>query len=326
MDNLVTGATGFIGSHLVDQLLARGESVRCTVRTTSNLRWLRDKPVERVVADLTSEEGLEEAVRDVRHVYHVAGVIQAHSEQDYWKGNVLATRKLLEACLRAAGGCERFQLVTSLAASGPCSPGESARREETPCRPVSRYGRSKAQAEHMAADYVDRLPLTIVRPPVVYGPRDKGVLPVFRLLARGFQPLIGYAKRFSIIYVDDLVRGMIETQEAPEAAGECFFLTHGQALTYEELGESVSRALGKSTLKLRVPDRVVHLAGSTVERIARALGRTTIFDREKAKEITQPRWVCSAHKAEAEIGFRAQVGIEEGARRTAAWYRAQGWL
>ncbi len=309
---LVTGATGFVGSHLVDLLLAREWRVFCTLRGTSNLQWLEGKSFERVEADLRKPVRIPEV--DV--VFHIAGVIRGDSYEDFRLGNVVASKRMIEAAR-----CARFVHVSSIAAVGPGEVDESS-----PCRPVSDYGRTKLEGEREVWGHRDRIPVTVVRPPIVYGERDTGLLELYRTLAKGLRPTIGGPKRVSIVHVRDLVEGMLASAEHPRGAGEVFFLCEPRSYLMSELMDCVLAALGRQALPVTIPDRVVRFAAGISEDAGRLFGRMPMFNRDKAVEMTQPAWVCSAAKAERLVGWRARVGAAEGMRATLGWYLEQGWL
>jgi dihydroflavonol-4-reductase len=321
---LVTGATGFIGSHLVEALLARGHEVICTVRPTSDPRWIAGTGAEVQRVGLDDGEGLGRALRGVTHVYHVAGALGGARAAELLRVNRDLTRSLIAAC----AGCDRpprFLYVSSLAAAGPSPPG-GAVSEEMPPRPVSPYGRSKLAGERAVAAFAGVVPATIVRPPVVYGPRDRGLLPVFRLLKLRLRPLIGRERRLSLIHVRDLVEGLMRAAETPGAVGHTYFITHPRPLTMEQVGETFARALGVRTVPVRVPDPLVWLAGALSEGAARLAGRPPVFNRAKAREMTRSSWVCDGSRARAELGFEAAIPHAQGIAETVRWYRVHRWL
>ncbi|MBI2900937.1 MAG: NAD-dependent epimerase/dehydratase family protein [Planctomycetes bacterium] len=310
---LVTGATGFVGSHLADLLLDRGWRVFCTVRRTSKLRWLDGKPVERIDADLRLPLELPEV--DV--VFHVAGVVRGETVEDYRRGNWLASKHMIEAAR-----CRRFVHVSSIAAVGP-----GCVNEGSPCRPVSDYGRSKLEGEREVWKHRDRVPITILRPPVVYGARDEGLLEMYRALAGGLRPEVGRGKRISIVHVRDLVEGMLAAAEHEAAAGEIFCLANADTYGMAEMMEMILDAIGRRrALRLSIPDRVVRFLAGVAEDAGRFVGRVPMFNRDKAAEMTQPAWVCSAAKAERLLGWRARVPIREGLREMLEWYAREGLL
>lgn len=307
---LVTGATGFVGSHLVDHLLAKGWRVAALVRRSSNLRWLEGKPVERVDPDASP-------LPDVDVLFHVAGSIRADTYADYLAGNRdLAVRVFESARAR------RFVHVSSLAAAGP---GEDV-DETTPCRPISLYGRSKREGEEEVWKRRDRMSVTVIRPPVVYGPRDFGLFDLYVTVSKGLRPEIGGPKRISIIHVRDLVEGIVSAAESASGANEVFYLANEEKVEISAVMGMIAAALGNRPLRVGIPDRVVRFLGAVVEDAASLVGKRSMFGRDKALEMTQKAWCCSPAKAGRLLGWKARVPLEQGMAEAVAWYRAQGLL
>ena len=314
---LVTGATGFVGSHVVEELLARGWRVRCTVRSTSRLRWLDGKPVETVRADLLDPASLTAAVDGVDAVFHVAGVLTGKTYADYRAGNVMATRNLL-----SAGKPRRFVYVSSITACGPSADGTPI-GEDRPCKPISLYGRSKREAEEEVLRRGSDVAVTIVRPPVVYGPRDEGMLDLYQTLAKGLRPQIGGTKYVSLIHVRDLAKGIV-LAAGEAAANQVFFLSNREPVAYDDLAGLILQALGRKAVPVPVPDRVVRLLGGIAEGVTKVTGGGGLFSRDKALEMTQKFWVCTPEKAKRLLGWEATIAPATGFQETLEWYRAEG--
>lgn len=328
MKAFITGATGFIGSHLAEQLHAKGYDVRVLVRETSNTKWIDHLPVEKVVGSLSSVDSLRKGVEGVDYVYHIAGVVAAKSRDGFFRGNVDATRNLLEAVKEVNPGLQRFVHASSLAAAGPAGSENDPIIESIHYNPITTYGESKAEAEKVVNGYASELPVTIVRPPAVYGPRDVGVYSFFQVVAKGFAPLIGFDRKVvSLVHVDDLVRGFILAGESPESKGETYFISSEEFYTWEHVGQIAAHAFGKKKARyLRVPHALVYTAAGLSGFLGKFQKKPPILDLEKGRDITQPYWICSVDKAREQLGYRQLISIDEGVQQTVDWYRAQGWV
>ncbi len=320
---VVTGATGFIGSHLAETLARAGWHVRCPVRSLARARWLGALPVELVEADLTFPETLDGLFAGAEIVFHLAGLTRALRPGEFFHANVTGTANLLRALVRSGSSCRKLVFVSSLAAAGPSRPG-IPRTEEDPPAPVSIYGKSKRLAEEqvMTACPVDWV---ILRPPIVYGPRDGEGLLYFRVVKLGLRPVLCVERHFSILYVSDLVRAILLAAEAGRP-GTVYHVAHPTPVSFRTLAEGIGRVMGRPGWLLPAPGWAFRLAGRLADRAARARGRPMVFSYDKAVEMTAGDWVCDCRRAEAELGFRAEVSFEEGLRKTYEWYRSAGWL
>ncbi len=326
MRALVTGATGFIGSHLAEALVARGYEVTCLVRRTSDLRWLADLAVHLAYGSVEDQESLLPTVEGQDYVFHCAGITKAKRARDYFAVNTRGTENVLRACEAGRVALKRFVLVSSQAAAGP-SGSLTALVEQDPCRPITAYGRSKYEAEQLMRQAGGTIPYCIVRPSAVYGPRDRDILFFFQLINRGVMIAMGRRERYlNLVYADDLVQGILAAAEAEAAAGETYFVTHSQPYQWKEAVRIVAAALEKRYVRLRIPAALGYVGALLAEGAARLKGKPALLNRDKLRDILEPYWLCSAQKIEKQLGFRASVTFEEGARITARWYREQGWL
>jgi len=317
---LVTGGTGFVGSHLVERLCARGEVVRCLVRPTSDTRGL-PAGVETAAADLSSGQGIEPALDGVDTVIHVAGVTKALSAADFFSNNAHATETLVRA---VRGRSIRLVCVSSLAAIGPSPDGRPVDEDATP-HPVSTYGKSKLAGERMARALAPDA--VIVRPPAVYGPRDTDIFQIFKAVARGLVLEIAGGERWlSAIYVDDLADGLWAAARAPGIAGRAYFLTHRKPTTWSELGAIAAQIMGRRPRTLRVPVTVAKTVGVFSEMWSHISRNPAIISREKVAEACCRFWTCDPARAAADLGFEAPTPLAAGLAKTLAWYKEAGWL
>ena len=326
---LVTGGTGFIGTHLVDKLSGSGRAVRCLVRRKIR-RKIRQRSmpagVETVYGDLSGGEGLPEALRGVDIVIHLAGVTKALEPNDYYAGNVRGTRTLLNAMLvnAKAGRSIRLVHVSSLAAIGPSLDGSPVGEDARP-QPLSHYGKSKLEGERLVRELAPGA--VIVRPPVVYGPGDTDVFQLLKSISKGLVLQIAGGERwFSAIYVKDLVEGLIAASESSRAAGRSYFLAHSKPASWTQLGAVAGRIMGRNPRVLRVPVAVAHAVGYSAEVWSRITRKPGIISREKVAEAQCMSWTCDPRRAAAELGFQAATSLEEGLAETLAWYKEAGWL
>lgn len=322
----VTGGTGFIGSHLIDELLKKNYEVKALVRKNSSTKWLNGKPVEFVEGDLFTDEVLKKAVSNVDFVYHVGGVTFAKKKEDFYRGNVDATKSLLEACVKYNPGLKKFIHVSSQAAVGPSFDGKPI-DETRDYYPLTTYGRSKVEAEKLVIGYFDKINCTIVRPPAVYGPRDYAIYEYFKSMSRGLQPMIGFDNKLvSLIHGVDLVRGFILAGEAEISGSSIYFISSEQFYNWRDVGEITKRLLGRRTVRLVIP----HFAVKTTAFFSQVFGffspKPVVLNIEKSRELTQRYWICSIDKAKRELGFKESFTIETGFKDTIDWYRKEGWI
>jgi dihydroflavonol-4-reductase len=322
---LVTGANGFIGSHLVEALRADGCDVRCLVRPTSERRWLEGVDYEEAIGSLEDEGSLARAVRGVDVVYHNAGATKARRAETLYRVNAGGTANLADACLGRRTP-PRFVYVSSQAAAGPCREGD-ALREDDASRPMSDYGRSKLEGERALRKRAADLPLVVIRPSAVYGPRDTEVLLYFKFIDRGIEPALGWDDRYvSLCYVSDLVEALLAAGRGAGVQGQTYFIAHDEVWNWRGISREIAAALGVKTLQVRVPKAVLFGAATLAELAATLTGKIATLNRERARVMMEELWVCNVNKAKTELGFSPRVGFAEGARLTTNWYRQQGWL
>jgi nucleoside-diphosphate-sugar epimerase len=318
MKVLVTGASGFIGSHLCADLVTQGYEVRAMVRKTSNRQWLEGLAVELVYADLNDPDTLTAAVQGVDGVMHTAAVVRSVRKQDFLRVNYLGTQTL--AGISAAAGVKSFVLFSSVAAAGPVKADERLDATRTP-RPVSDYGRAKLAAENAVLEFRDRMKVVILRLPAVYGPRDRDGLMLWRLLNRGWAPVFGGI--FSLVFVSDAVRAAVRALEKPVPSGAIYFISDGNCYNYQAIAEVWEKITGRKVRRIKVP----FLAGLLFARFYSWLKREgTIFNPDKIRELYQECWVCADPRAKQDLSFEPEFDLCRGGEITLRWYKEKGWI
>ncbi|MEP7228052.1 MAG: NAD(P)-dependent oxidoreductase [Gemmatimonadales bacterium] len=322
MKALVTGATGFVGSHLAETLRRRGHEVTALARSSRKAEALTSEGVRVVTGDLHDAGALDRAASGQDIIYHVAGVVAARDEADFLRANRDGTRNILKAAERS--GNPRFVLVSSLAAGGPSRRGAPLTGSETP-HPVTAYGRSKLAAEQMVRG--STLRWSILRPPVVYGPRDREILKVFRLARLGMAPVFGDgSQELSAVHASDLARALVAAGESATTIGGTYTACHPEVFTSAELGHAVARAMGRSVTTIRIPSPVGRALLSLTGASARLMRQVTILTTDKANEFFQPAWTGDPGPLTRDTGWHATYDLERGLTDTYQWYRQAGWL
>ncbi len=306
--------------------MRRGIKVRCLVRPSrNNLRWISHLPIERISGDLLSPQSLESAIKDVDYVIHIAGVTKAKRRNDYYKGNVTTTRNLLDISTRLKN-LKKFCYVSSLTAAGP-SPDGKPLDEQSVCKPITSYGRSKLDAEQECAIYRSFFPIVVLRPPSIYGPRDKDVLELFRAAKFGLQPSVGSKiKTMSVIYGLDMARAIVESTISEKTVNKTYFVSDPKVYQLSRLFDILAELMGSRSFRLRLPARLVYSTAAVTEFISLFGSNPALLSIEKARDMVQDHWVCNPDAIRRDIGFETITNAEEGLKQTYLWYRANGWI
>lgn len=325
MSILVTGGTGFIGSHLVEALLARGERVRCLVRSARRLRWLQDLEVDIVEGDCTRTDTLMPALQGVDRVIHAAGATFAPTRAAFFQHNAAATRNLVDACL-ASGKVERLVMISSQAAAGPGSRARPA-RESDPPSPLTAYGESKAAAERHCLDAANRLPVAILRPSAVYGPRDTAFLPYFRMARRGILIEFGAGEReISLCFVNDLVKGIVTVTDSHLDSGSVYFIADSEPYSWDTVESLLCAQWGVRGRRIVVPGVVLKAAGVIGQAYGAVTGKSVPINRARAAELLEKHWVCDSSAVRRDLGFSPGTNLENGLHTAVRWYEQNNWL
>jgi nucleoside-diphosphate-sugar epimerase len=320
MKALVTGATGFIGSCLAESLSKRGFAVTCLIRRTSKLKWIEHLGLEYIVCDLADIDSCADKIAGFDYIFHLAGLTKAVSERDYFSANADCTNKLLRVAADRNPNISRFVYLSSLAAAGPGNDGPPL-SEASPPSPVSFYGKSKLEGEKSVVEYKDRMPVTVIRPPAVYGPRDTDFLVMFKMIKTGIFPYWGKC-HYSMLYVEDLVDGILLAAEKKEAEGKVFFLSDNMVYTNDDIAGEISLALGVKALKMRLPASLMPVVAFLGEK----MNKNSIINMDKVRELRYSNWTCDTGKAMNELGFQPKITLREGIKWTADWYKIHRWL
>ncbi len=336
---LVTGASGFIGRRLVSRLMERRCPVTCLARSGARVNGLQAGGVRLVTGDVTDRGSVARALAQSQAstVFHLAGLVRALHRAELTRVNAVGVDMVADACGDRAKP-PVLVVVSSLAAVGPCGVNRPRLERDEPV-PISNHGRSKLAGEHAAQRHARAVPITIVRPPIVFGPGDRGVLEMFSLIARrGFHVVPGRGdQRLSLIHVDDLVEGLLlaaargerlveQGSRTPQGRG-VYFIAGEEQLTHVQLGEGIAAALGsKPPRVVRLPRLAMEFVGICGDMTAQIRRRPVWLCSDKIAEALGGSWTCSSAKAREQLGWAAAAPLADRLHETAKWYREAGWL
>ena len=321
---LVTGSTGFVGSHVLEAARDGAFRLRALVRKESDAARLTGLGVDVVLGSLEDAAALREAVSGADSVLHLAAATKARSVQEYERSNVAGTRAMIGAVLAASPRPRRLVYLSSLAAVGPSLDGTPV-TSETPPRPLTAYGRTKLAGEEACSAVDEDIEVAILRAPAVYGPRDRDVFEFFRMAKAGVIVLPAGARRLQMIHAADLARALVLCATAQGTSG-VYHVAEARSYAMEEMARMVGTAIGRNVRVVHVPGAVIKAAASTSETVAGLFGKSTIFNRDKAREILAPAWLCETDRARQDFGFEAHIPLQVGLDETAKWYFENQWL
>jgi nucleoside-diphosphate-sugar epimerase len=311
---LVTGATGFLGSHVAAAWVEAGHDVRCTLRVTSDRRWLEGLDVESVGWDVRDTEGLKTALRDIDTVVHVAGVTRARKKPDYFQVNATGSARIAEAAVKA--GVSRFVLVSSLAARGPDG-GDG---------PVSAYGQSKRRGEELVRLFEEKMEIVVLRPGGIYGPRDSDLLPLFEMAGKGWLVAPAGSPPLQPVYVSDVARLTVAAGTGEYAGLGPYPVAEERAYRWREVRDGLASALDRRVRMIWLPKTVFVSVGVMAETAARLTRQDPRLDRRNAVDLSRHGWTCDTTVTRDAFGWQAEISLPEGLALTAEWYRRVGWL
>ncbi|KQM76338.1 UDP-glucose 4-epimerase [Pedobacter sp. Leaf216] len=324
---LITGATGFVGYHLIKSALANNLEVYANVRHSANATHLKDFPINYVDLDLSSIYLLKENIEDKKYDYivHAAAVTKAKKLDDYNQVNAIYTRNLAVAASKATHLIKKFVFISSLAALGPLNQKSERLTDKSASHPVTNYGISKALAETYLAQ-VPNLPLIVFRPTAVYGPREKDIFILIKTIKAGLELYIGKQEQdLSFVYATDLAN-IIVNALASDVVGKSYNISDGAVYSRSSLANYVSKALGKKTLTVNVPVPLIKGLAWSMERVYSIFNKIPALNVDKIKELTALNWGCDIKNIQRDFGFTPQFGLEQGINETINWYRKNNWL
>lgn len=325
MKALVTGSTGFIGSHLVEALIEKGYTVSCLIREESNLKWLKNLDVELVTGSYLDKDSLEGAVKGMDYIFHVGAVINTFEWETYFNVNVQGTVNLLEVCASVNPQIKKFVFVSSISAAGDTKSGQPL-KESDPCNPISQYGKSKLKAEEAAARFFEQLPIVIIRPTNVLGARQKQLQAILKIAKKRIVPLLGNGdKQTSICFVQDVVRSLILAAENETVRSKTFFVADPDPYSWRELMEAITAALGHSWV-IKLPYPILMTIAFISETIAKLTSSRPILTKGYIRSSRKNYWLHDVSAIKKELGFVADTPLQQGMHDIVKWYRDNGLL
>ena len=331
MKILITGASGFIGSFIVEEALNRGFETWAAVRRSSSLDFLHDERIHLIELNLSSKEQLIEQLRgkDFDYVVHAAGVTKCLKKADFRRINTEGTKNLVEALLEVKMPLKRLVYLSSLSVFGAIKekmPYEEIREDDTP-QPNTEYGRSKLAAEEYLASLGSKLPYVILRPTGVYGPREKDYFMMAKSIKQHIDFAVGFQRQdITFVYVTDVVQAVFLALEKGKT-GRKYFLSDGEVYQSTTFSNLIHKELGNPWwLRITAPTWVLRILTFFGEYAGRISGKVTVLNKDKYNILKQRNWRCDITPARKELGFQPKVKLKEGVRTTIAWYKENRWL
>lgn len=323
---LITGASGFIGYHLIEEALKNNLEVHVAVRKSSQTDHLKDFDINYIYPDFNDLSSLKKELKENKYEYiiHAAGVTKARSQNEYNHINAGYTHNLALASLESGYKLKNFVLISSLAATGPLNSLKGIITEDTVPHPITAYGKSKLLAEQNLKAF-SSLNYNILRPTGVYGPRDRDIFIFFKQVVKGIEPYIGHIdQKFSFLYVNDLAKAAIKALYAGNQ--KTYNLSDGNFYDRYELGNNIKEVLNLKTIKFHLPVNFVKLIAKASEKYSSLSNKAAVLNVEKLNELMAVNWWCDIEQAKADLGFYPAYNLQSGVAETLKWYKTNKWL
>ena len=323
---LITGASGFLGFHLIEAALKKGLEVYASVRKSSDIRHLQHFKIKYTCLDFDDISDMKNEIESNKYQYiiHAAGTTKAKSQHEYNKTNANFTYNLGKATELAYTNVKRFVFVSSLAAIGPLQDYDNILTEESTPRPVTFYGKSKLLGEEKLSAMT--LPLTIIRPTAIYGPREKDMLQMFKSISKGWEPYIGKRpQQLSFVYVKDAANVIVNALFS-NTTQTVYNISDGGFYDRYELANLAKLILKKKTKRVHLSERAVIVLAATLEKAYEVFHLVPLINREKLNELTAANWTCSIEKASHDLELKPAYNLEYGLRETLDWYKTNHWI
>lgn len=327
---LITGASGFIGSFIVEEALRQGMEVWAAIRQTSSRQWLNDKRIKFIELNLSSKEELKRQLGDVAfdYVVHAAGVTKCLHSEDFFRINTEGTQNLVNAIIELRMPITRFVEISSLSVYGPVrelQPYSEIKETDTP-KPNTAYGQSKLEAEHFL-DGLKGFPYVVLRPTGVYGPRERDYFMMAQSIKRHIDFAVGFKRQdITFVYVTDVVQAIFLALDHGQT-GRKYFLSDGRVYKSRTFSDLIQKELGRPwLLRIKAPLWLLRIITFCGEYVGRMTGKITALNNDKYNIMKQRNWRCDITPAEDELGYKPQYGLEQGVKLTIKWYKENGWL
>lgn len=324
MKVLLTGANGFVGSHIVEELLLNDYEVVCVVRKNSDLKWLTTQNLIIKYGELDDKVFMKEAVASSDVVIHCAGAVRAFDWSVYKKVNVDITKNIIDSILESNKSLKKFIFVSSQAAMGPAPEGR-ARILSDPESPVSDYGKSKLLAEKEVKKLEGKIPYTILRPAAVYGPRDKDIFTFFSLVNKHLAPKTLQKHIIQLVFVRDIAKIIVKSINTPISDNKIYYLSDGKEYSWKDVADIIAVSNGIKTVTLPLFDFIFKIAGNICEITGSITKKPQVLNKQKITEMLQKAWVCDNSQTVKDLDFTFE-NLENGSKITYNWYLRNKWF